>query len=299
MWTADHTRFVAPARARPQLWRLIAGVLTIVVIYAAGIMALLLAVWGLVGNAGLDGWMQRIASAGTPTALLVMLGTFWGMFAGTLVAARVWHGRPAGSVFGAGLWPGFALGAAVSGAVFAVSFLVPVPFDPVRNTPLDLFLSFLPLALLGLLLQTGAEEVLFRGYLQQQLAARFDHWFAWMVVPSVLFGALHFDPANAGPNALWLVAAATLFGLVAADLTRVTGSIGAAWGVHFVNNAFAILIVSLDGTLSGLSLWKTPFTAADTEVLRPLILLDMVTTLLVWGAIRLLWSRRPHRAEPV
>ena len=103
---------------------------------------------------------------------------------------------------------------------------------------------------------------------------------------------MHFDPANAGPNAPFLVASATLFGLVAADLTRMTGSIGAAWGVHFVNNAAAILLVGLDGSLSGLSLWKTPFGAADTELLRPLILQDLLVTVIVWACVRLWLARR-------
>jgi DNA-directed RNA polymerase subunit RPC12/RpoP len=39
----------------------------------------------------------------------------------------------------------------------------------------------------GVLIQTGAEEVLFRGYLQQQLAARFASPIAWMVLPSAIF----------------------------------------------------------------------------------------------------------------
>ncbi|PWJ17459.1 CPBP family intramembrane glutamic endopeptidase [Jannaschia seohaensis] len=296
MWTPAFARFVAPARARASLWRLLFGVLTMVVIYFLGILAILAAVWGLVGNAGLNGWMQHIAKADTPTAVLLMLGTFLGMFAGTLLAARLLHKRPMKTLFGPGLWSGAVLGAGVSLAIFAASFLIPVPFDLVPNVPWSLFLPFLPLALLGLALQTGAEEVLFRGYLQQQLAARFVHPAIWMVVPSLAFGALHFDPNNAGPNAVWLVGAATLFGLVAADLTRVTGSIGVAWGVHFANNAVAILIVALDGSLSGLALWKTPFTAADTETLRPLILADILTTVIVWAVLRLWIARR--EAQP-
>jgi membrane protease YdiL (CAAX protease family) len=298
MWTMQFERYVAPARARAGLWRLAAGGLTIVVVYALGILALLMTVWAFVGNAGLQGWMQRIALAETPTAVLLMLGTFWGMFAGCLIAARLWHKRSARGLFGDGLWPGFALGGCVAAAIFAASFLLPAPFEVVPNTPIGIFLTFLPLALAGLLLQTGAEELLFRGYLQQQLAARFDHWAVWMVLPSVLFGLLHWNPGVAGETAPWIVASATLFGLVAADLTRVTGSIGAAWGVHFVNNAVAMLVVALDGMLSGLSLWTTPFSAADTETLRPLILLDMGSTVVVWAAIRLVLTRQSSGPAP-
>jgi uncharacterized protein len=49
------------------------------------------------------------------------------------------------------------------------------------------------------------------------------------------------------------VGAAATFGLIAADLTARTGSIGAAWGFHFANNTMAITILATDGTITGLS----------------------------------------------
>ncbi len=111
-----------------------------------------------------------------------------------------------------------------------------------------------------------------------------------MALPALAFGALHYDPASAGANAPWIVASATLFGLVAADLTRVTGSIGAAWGFHFVNNASAILLLSIDGSLSGLSLWTTPM---PVGAIPPVLLAqDMLFTVIVWACIRLWLARR-------
>ncbi|GIT92718.1 abortive infection protein [Jannaschia pagri] len=298
MWTPAFDRFVAPARARPQLWRLLVGVVVVMAIYIVTIIGILASVWATVGNAGLDGWMQRIALAETPTAVVLLLGTFGGMFLGSLAAARVMHSRPGVSLFGAGLVRDFVVASGIAVAVFgALTVILPLPYTVQPNTPLDLFLTFLPATLLGILLQTGAEEVLFRGYLQQQLAARFNHWLVWMVLPSIAFGLLHYDPGTAGSNAPWLVAAATLFGLVAADLTRVTGSIGAAWGVHFVNNTIAILVVSLNGSISGASLWTTPFTAENTDILRPLVLQDMLTTIIIWAAIRLWLARRGTAPE--
>ncbi|MGB3555718.1 MAG: type II CAAX endopeptidase family protein, partial [Jannaschia sp.] len=292
MWTREFNDFVAPARARPQVWRLLLGILAVAVVYAAGIVAVIALVWATAGGAAISAWMQSIALADSPTAVLLMLATFAGMLAGAVAAARLLHFRGAGTLFGRGTLRHFTVAAVIAAAVFGASMvLLPAPFEVVRNTPLDLFLSFLPLALIALLIQTGAEEVLFRGYLQQQLAARFDHWLVWLVLPSVFFGLLHYDPTTAGANAWWMVAAATAFGLCAADLTRVTGSIGAAWGVHFVNNAIAILIVALEGSLSGLSLWTTPFTATDTETLRPLIIQDILISVIVWAAIRL-WLAR-------
>lgn len=291
MWTTAFDRFVAPARAAPQLWRLVAGLVLIVLAWAAGVAAILGALWALAGADGLETWLVRIATAGTPTAVLVMLGTFAGMLVGPLLAARWLHRQRGRDLLGPGLWHGFAAAAAIAAALFALAALaLPWPFAIERNLPTGLFLSFLPLGLAALLLQTGAEEVLFRGYLQGQLAARFRSPLVWMAVPALAFGALHYDPATAGANAGWIVAAATLFGLVAADLLRVTGSIGAGWGLHFVNNASAILVVSVDGSLSGLSLWSTSMPVASLP--GTLIAQDMALTIIVWACIRLWLARR-------
>ena len=135
------------------------------------------------------------------------------------------------------------------------------------------------------LLQTGAEELLFRGYLQSQLAARFSAKWVWLFVPSLLFGLLHYMPAEtAGPGLLY-VASTTLFGIIAADLTARTGSIGAAWGLHFANNCLAILVVVYLGAASGLGLYSAG-TIEDALTLSPLLLLDVGVLVLLWMVIR-------------
>lgn len=296
MWTAEFDRFVAPARARPQIWRVILGFLMIASGY---IGAFLLLLGGMIGLLGLNGAMEYLGMltvGGSPTLVVLMLGMFAGPFLMTLVAARQLHDRPGRSLLGPGLIHGFAVGATIAAVVFTVATLfLPLPFELVPNTPVGLFLTFLPVALLALLIQTGAEEIAFRGYLQQQLAARFATPLAWMVVPSILFGLLHVDP-GAGWAGAWTALPPTLFGFVAADLTRVTGSIGAAWGLHFLNNASAILVVSLAGNLSGLSLWTTPFGAEDLSISSPLVWQEMMVTIIVWACIRL-WLARGGRGQ--
>lgn len=299
MWTTAFDRFVAPARAAPQLWRLVAGVVVVALVWMAGVAAILGGVLAVYGEAALMALLEAFAQTDTPVAVLLLLATFAGMFAGPLLAVRWLHRRRGRSLFGPGLWRGFAAGAGIAAALIALAALVlPLPVDLVRNLPTAQFLGLLPLALAGLLLQTGAEEVLFRGYLQGQLAARFRSPLVWMALPALAFGALHYDPASAGGNAGWVVASATLFGLIAADLTRVTGSIGAGWGLHFANNASAILVVSVDGSLSGLSLWTIPMPMSTLPGI--VIAQDMVFTVIVWASIRL-WlarARPPRRVAP-
>jgi len=293
MQYTSHESYIAPARARPQLWRLVAGF-----ILAAGIGFLwVIALFGTVFLvAGMDGgpaWLDRMTRADTPTSTLLVIATLWGLAFGAMAVTPLLHKRSAWTLFGP--WRRmrrhFLLATLACGGVLALSAIIPFGYTPVPNLDLGLWLNFLPLSLVIILGQSGAEELFFRGYLQQQLAARFASPLAWMVLPSALFAMAHYDPASS-PTVSWLVVAATgLFGLCAADLTARTGSIGAAWGFHFANNVVAILILSLDGTLSGLSLYVTPFGPEAADTLGPLLLRDMATTLVIWGAIRLVIAR--------
>ena len=89
-----------------------------------------------------------------------------------------------------------------------------------------------------------------------------------------------------GANA-WLVVGLTgLFGLIAADLTARSGTLGLAWGLHFANNFFALLIVAPQGALSGLALFTTPFSADDTGLMRGLLVVDLAFLGLIWGLCR-------------
>lgn len=283
-----HTAYVAPAQARSGLGWLLLGFLLACSICVLWVIALFGSVFLTAGVEGGQTWLDRMTRADTPTSTLLVLATLWGLAVGVMVVAPLIHRRSAWTLFGP--WRRmrrqFVIATLVCAAVLATSALIPFGYDPLPGLDLPLWLNFLPLSLLVILGQTGAEELFFRGYLQQQLAARFNTPFVWMGVPSILFGLAHLDPSN-GPVVAWLIVGATgLFGLCAADLTARTGTIGAAWGFHFANNVTAILIVSLGGPMSGLALFVTPFGAADTETLVPLLLRDMATTAAIWAAIR-------------
>ncbi|MFV2003423.1 MAG: cation transporter, partial [Paracoccaceae bacterium] len=159
-------------------------------------------------------------------------------------------------------------------------------FDPVPNLGMKQWLALLPLALVGIALQSGAEELVFRSYLLQQLAARFRSPLIWMIAPGLIFALFHYDPRSMGQNTWLVIAAAGVFALVASDLTRLTGSIGAAWGFHFANNVVAIAIIAIDGTIPGLALYLTPYSADDTALLPMLISGDIALMLLAWLILR-------------
>ena len=297
--TADPA-FVAAAARRPQLWRLVAGLVVAGLIYAAGAAG---TIAGWVMLSGMDPAMaaETLIGGSSPAGLLVLLGSFAFMALGAWAAARWMHGRRLAEMIGprAPALRDFLIGA---GVVLGLNLLVVVwyaatePLAP--GLPLRTWLTLLPLALLLLLIQTGAEELLFRGYLQGQLMARFASPLVWMLLPALAFGVLHYDPVGAGANAWTVVAATFAFGLVAADLTAITGRLGAAWGFHFGNNVIAILVIAVEGGLPALALARTPFSLADPEAGGTAMLLDGAVLLVAWLVVRGLLKRalQPHGA---
>lgn len=291
LWTPAFDAYVGPARARPQIWRLALGIVAVLALWLLGVILAMAALAVVEGPATLD----ATEIGRTPASLIALLLSFVGLALGSWVAAQLMHGRTIGQLLGPRVPGRFLLGAGVTfgvaiGASLLLGLLGPAP--PLeRNVDPDTFTRFLLPALVALLIQTGAEELAFRGYLQGQLAARFRHPIVWMGLPAIVFGLAHADPA-AGPNMPLIVGVTTLVGLITADLTRVTGGLGAAWGLHFANNVMAVLAVSLADSLSGLSWWRLPYATDDVEVVRPLILQDALVLVIIWAVLRLILARR-------
>ena len=289
MMTKQFRRFIAPARRRAQLWRLILGIVVMAAVYLAGVTIVLAVIWLAVGTADWSGWAVEMVTAATAVGTLLLLASFIGMALAPMVAARLVHRRTLRSLFGPAVTVvrDFCVAAGIVATISAVLLLFwSLWFDAVPNLAPERWLYFLPLAVAGLLVQTVAEELVFRSYLTQQLAARFKSPLVWMILPSLAFGLVHYSPQSAGANAWLVVGAAGIFGLIASDLTRITGSIGAAWGFHFANNFAAILILATDGTIPGLALYLTPYGADDTTYLPMLIIGDLALMVLAWLILR-------------
>lgn len=281
-------RFIAPARARPQLWRLVLGILLIVAFSIAWTLAPVGVLWLLRGPDRAMELAQALQDAETPRATLLLLFSFAGMALGVALAVWLLHRRRPRSLLGpVRRRRDFRVATLVVFGVYGAGILLWLIFHtPEPNLPPARWLLLLPLALLAVALQTLAEELVFRGYLMQQLAARFASPVVWLVLPALAFGAVHYDPASAGGNVWLIVGSAALFGLVAADLTARTGSIGAAWGFHFANNVMALLVLATKGTITGLSLMLTPYGVDDTETMQRLIFGDLAMMLIAWMILR-------------
>lgn len=282
-------RFIFSARRAPQLWRLVLGCVLIAICAFVFTLAPLGLAWLMRGSDAALGIAQGLQQPDTPRATLVLLFSFVGMAVGAALAVRLLHRRRAPSLFGPRqrVLRDFVISAGVVLAIYTFGFaLWLTQYTPEANLAPTRWLLLLPLALLGVAIQTMAEEMAFRGYLMQQLAARFKSPLIWLILPALAFGAVHFDPGAAGENVWIIVGAAALFGLAAGDLTLRTGSLGAAWGFHFANNIVAILFVSTKGTITGLSLMQTPYGVDNAQVMQVLVFGDLALLLIAWAILR-------------
>jgi membrane protease YdiL (CAAX protease family) len=289
-------RWATQAMDHPQLWRLALGLLLIAVVY----IGLNAAAFGLLvwreGFGGAQVEAQALAAADTPVHALALFATFMPMAIGPLLAVRLLHDRRGITLFGHAprVIRDFLIAAGFTLTLYAGFTLLLLSLDPAGSVPnlaFGTWLILLPLTALGVGVQTLAEELVFRGYMQQQLAARFAWRVIWMAVPALCFGALHINPAATGFGMWYPVIVASLFGLVAADLTDRTASLGAAWGLHFANNMTAIALLATKGTITGLALRITAFEAHEVAHAPFLPLLDLVPMIIVWLVLRRILSR--------
>ncbi|MGK8232745.1 CPBP family intramembrane glutamic endopeptidase [Roseovarius sp. MS2] len=286
-----HEILVGPARSTAHPARLLAGIALGVPVFVAlsfGYAALLPILFGP------EAWAQiapGIETASNPQGVLINLFVFGLLIVALGLTLRIIHRRSLWSIIGprALAIRQFARAMGVMLLLYGALLFLPMPegMDPVANLTPALWLMLLPLALTGLFLQVFAEELVFRGYLQSQLAARFASPLVWMVLPSLSFAILHYDPVSFGANAWVVVAWAATFGLAAADLTARAGTLGPATALHFVNNFSAIMIAAPRGQFDGLALYAYPFTLDNAEALWAMMPLDLLILVCGWLAIRL------------
>lgn len=287
-----HRYFVASAADTAELWRTAAG---LVLTFIAG-MALYQLTFALLSNVIGPDATQTLVDTTTfakdsPFATLYILTSFGFFAVGLSMVTRSLHRRSPATLFGPGaavFSDALRVTLAVGALFLLLALLLPREVEMVRNAALSrrAWVGLLPLSLAAICVQAGTEELIFRGYLQQQLAARFPTAPLWLIGPSILFGLVHLSPATAGPNAALFALWAAAFGVAAADLTARTGSIGAALGFHVANNATAVLFVSLLGPGSGLALYHLPIEMDDPR-LAAMMLPEFATLFCGWLAARL------------
>lgn len=257
-------KFWQSALPRIEVWRSLLGLLLIHVGFFVATFAII-----LLGGAMLGASPPSILRADTPAKIMVFFSTFAGYHLGLWGVVTFLHKRPYRSLFGPEgrlHWRHFAYGLVVASGLSALLTGVEMAGilalgtdaasmpEATRNLDLYTWSSILLPVLVLIFIQIMAEELVFRGYLLQQLRARFSSVWIWAVAPSVLFGLLHMDLATYGNNAYFYVLHTTVIGIILALVTLRTGNIGAAAGLHMANNA-ALLLLGNEGSLDGASLY--------------------------------------------
>lgn len=242
----------------------------------------------------------------TPIGVIAQLSIFALYALALIYMVRKWHGRGFWSMVGP-IGPTLIqlkIAAIAVGLLLLAQTVLPpwIDISQVEMQPLIPWLAWLPVTIAVLVIQTGMEELYFRGYLQQQFAALSDKRWIWMGLPSLLFGIAHymngFGPADGVLYVIW----ATLLGLACADLTARTGNIGTAVGLHLSNNLFAFMLVGMkDLPSSGLALFLYPYEDQSQydyglhTLLQPWILIELPILFLsvgvMWLAARIAIKR--------
>ncbi|MFQ5623900.1 MAG: lysostaphin resistance A-like protein [Paracoccaceae bacterium] len=297
--TPAFERFIAPARERPELYRLIGGALLAVAVWPLSILVVVgggYAVLVLTSPEWAEEFFRAITDEGTPVSTVFFFSTFIGLIVGIFVTLRLVHRRRLSSLIGPSrriLWRHYLCGLGVVAALAALTGgLSALSQPPKPHLEFRTWLSWLPAAAILLAVQTATEELFFRGYLMQQLAARFRSRWLWWVLPSLLFGAMHYNPSTFGSNAWLVVASAAILGLILADVATRTGNLSASMGMHFANNFTAVALVGLPGQLSGLSLYHSTIDMTDAIAVRNGILMQMAVILICYLVYLIFAARR-------
>ncbi len=294
-------RWLDAARPKASLWRTLVGVLIIVTVWMGWsflvVLATILVSAFTVREAfDLNEVITSIVEAETPLMTLVILSTFLGLWFGVWIALRLMHdgqrmktlfspeGRVRGNEFAQGLLVVAGYLAINIGLSLAAGFVPYRSALPVQ----DWAVFALPVALL-IYFQSSGEELAFRGYLVQQLGARFNSAIVWGFLPAFLFGWGHFTSEPTLEFGLYYVASTTLFGLVAAATIWRTGGLAAAMGLHVGNNIAAFLLVGIDDTMSSTQLWL--WTADDMVNVS---VFDLTTIALLLAYVLSPWTPFPR-----
>lgn len=300
----------AARNGKNALWRIVLAVAVIAGVWLA--TSVVLAAAGLVAISIRDGnWplsSDEIAEAADLKVLVadpigtgILLLSVASLWLGTWLALKVVHKRSIRDLLGTERrlhWPDFARATVVTLILATLSAPVVLLIDPTLirgNLSLFSWLAVAPLLLVAVFLQSSAEEIVFRGYFHQVLAARFAAPLIWLAVPTALFTLLHWQ-SEASPA----MNLAGLFVILALSLSMsrflvATGNLGASMGVHFGNNISAIMLFSSSPDYGAAALLKGRSILDPGWTTSQAIMLGLYGVLVVGGTQALLL----HRASPV
>lgn len=303
--------YVDAARTgRNALWRILLGAALIAGVWFAASFAFVYAAASFVlirdgdwpGSFGdIFEAIDLTAVAGDPIWPFVVLLSIVPLWLGVWLVMKIVHKRSIRDLFGVERrlrWPDFVRSTLVTLLVGFVMAPIALLIDPTimrGSASLSSWLAAAPLLLITLLLQSSAEEIAFRGYLHQVLAARFVTPLVWLVVPTALFTLMHWQ-GGASPAmnyaSLFIILG---FSLSMTCLLMASGNLAAAIGAHFGNNIGAVMLFSYQPDLGGAALFMGRSILDQSWTPSQAIMFGLYGVLTVAIAQILLL----HRASPV
>jgi len=287
------------ATTRPRLWRWIFGTLFIVTTWQVLGLALtfLLASYFdldvelLFSTADEDLAAIRALPAWSSAATVLI--SFLPLLIATLLAYRIFLKKNIKSLFTSRdrysykrTWIGFA-----SLALISIAF---GSFDLILNWDsytfsfkASAFLPYLLIALTLLPIQTTAEELFFRGWIQRWLDNGKKKQWSISILSGAIFSLPHLaNPEVAGNELIFPIISYGATGFMLAWVTYRDKSLELAIGAHFANNLLAALLVSSqDSALPSVSLFSVPEVAWGPAALFSVIMVPIFIWLTNrWGA---------------
>ncbi|OQM77201.1 CPBP family intramembrane glutamic endopeptidase [Manganibacter manganicus] len=299
---------------RSGLPRLLTGTAVIVAFWAVATVAVLFGgVYAVSSRWVPDDWV--LAGGGrpqdihtfiaSPVGILTALLSFAGIWVGTWIVMRGLYRTPLDVLFGNGrriAWTGFFKGLA---AVFITSLFSELLFyamEPeIERGTIDFSVwvaMLVPVAAL-VLLQTSAEELLFRGYLTRGLAARCRNPLVWGLLPLLAFAVLHWSPSSSLAINASVILSIAAFALVLTLTVYATGNLGAAFGAHLGNNLFGFLLISHQENYNAFALFSArPLESAGWSLSDAVVISGIGLASCLLTALLLLHPRSPLRLTP-
>ncbi len=235
------------SRGRNRWWRYL---LTLILACLLTLVLLILAGLGLGAlHAIPPDFAQRLQQPKDAASFFLGVGAIFGTLALALAAAaRLIQAKWPKDIIGRWHWRYFLLGLMVWVAIECGGTLIDFLIAPhgFAITASAGSVTLAGAALIGLGIQTFAEEFIFRGYLTQGLLLAFKRPLPAALVSGLLFGSLHIP--NGWPQAL----VAATFGIICSLIAIRMGGIALTYGVHLANNYFgAVAVVSTSDVFKG------------------------------------------------
>jgi membrane protease YdiL (CAAX protease family) len=232
-------------KGEASLWRYCLGSLLVIVVF------FLLSGVGMVPLVLLAPEYKKSLSLSVIATLLNFVVAF---FAIPLIV-RLVHKRPSWSVamprlrfeswnFLTGLWVGIAV-AGLAAWLFSATGIMQLEQNPDFNLPTLLLLAVV--GFVGIFIQAGSEEMLFRGYFTQFVRRFTSNRYLFIGLPALLFAAPHIANIAALGGSAFVLIPYIFSGLLYGWAAFRFGSLWMSVSIHLVNNYTGLVLVGTKG----------------------------------------------------